>query len=156
LQVTWGSVEDYVAKYDRLPRRTTWGVEGEMARFGTKLARGERYSPFTLLYDHPERFVEYSRAFKGRSQMQWSPGLFKLLLPDRAERSDLQLASTPASDYEPWAALERPQFRAIDHARLHHLVLAAAGRGDRDLFRLLVRRIVARHWWRSVGHDVGG
>lgn len=157
VQATWGAVDEYVAKWGREPIRRPWGVEDELTKAGVKVARrGDRYSPFALASDHPDKFVEYCRAFKGKQQMRWSPGLFAHLLPDELERSDLELAETPARDYEAWAVLFKPELRAVDYARAHHLLLTLAGRGDRLAFVALVGKLRNRYSWLSSDHDVGG
>lgn len=157
VQATWGAVDEYVAKWGREPIRRPWGVEDEMTKAGVKVARREgRYSPFGLARDHPERFLEYARAFKGRQQMRWSPGLRRHLLPDEDERSDLQLAMAPAPEYVPWGLLSLDEVRAVDYARLHHRVMSLAGAGDREGFARLVECLHGRYAWLSSDHDVGG
>lgn len=156
LQATYGGVADYVAKFGREPVKRPWGAEDELARGHVKIARREgRYSPFALARDHPERFVEYLRAFKGRSQLQWSPGLRSLLLPSDGERSDMQLAQEAPKDYESWGMLSKEEFRAIDYARLHHRLMTLVGRGDRAGYVQLVESLRGRYAWLAADHDVG-
>lgn len=109
---TYGAVDDYIAKYGRLPNtsdKKAWGPESEMTKGYQK--RGRRIpglpvkhrSPFEILGDwgrsqNPRDaglFVEFARAFRGQQQLRWSPQLKARLLPDEAETSDAQLADAP-------------------------------------------------------------
>jgi hypothetical protein len=154
LDNTSEAIADYIAKWGREP---TWGVEDEMTKSHVKLARGEgRFTPFGLAGDHPDKFLEYARAFKGRQQMRWSKGLREHLLPSEVEVSDYKLASEPLPEYEPWALLSVEELRAVDYARLHHEVMEIAGEGDHVAFAALIQRLHSRFAWLSKDHDVGG
>ncbi len=103
---TYGAVDDYIAKYGQLPKKAAWGPESEMTKGYQKRGRlvggqsAKHRSPFEILGDwgrsqNPRDaalFIEYARAFRGRQQLRWSPGLRKSLLPDVADQSDLSLA----------------------------------------------------------------
>lgn len=156
-QPTYGAVADYVAKWGRAPERQPWGTEEEMTKGGVKLARrGDRYSPFSLVPEHRERFLEYVRAFKGRRQLVWSPGLRADLIPTEEEKSDLELAMIPPRDYEPWGLLSKEELRAVDYSRLHHRLMTLVGRDDHAGAAALVNALRSRYGWLSASHDVGG
>nr|MDQ2887761.1 protein rep [Chloroflexota bacterium] len=81
---TYGAVADYIAKFGHEPiSDRPWGIESEITKGHTKRGRVERhYTPFALLdaiADGHENLVpkwqEYARVFKGRKQLNYSPGL---------------------------------------------------------------------------------
>ena len=84
VQRTYGAVADYIAKYGRESAvDSPWGVEAEMTKGHIKQGRGsEHYTPFALLAavhdgreDLAPKFYEYAQVFKGRKQLNFSPGL---------------------------------------------------------------------------------
>jgi len=84
-----------------------WGIEHEMTKSHLKRGRPDRLTPFDLLREclrskrEPDRahlfshyarlFNEYADALKGCAQLDWSPGL-RRLIGLRPERSDEKLA----------------------------------------------------------------
>lgn len=81
-------VKEYIAKFGRLPRDAdSWTLEKELLRGHYKTAHGDdRFTPFALLDDYLFNgndhsgflFREYSRAFKGRKQLQASNLFWRL------------------------------------------------------------------------------
>ena len=115
LTVQDGSFADkYVSK---------WGLESEMTKGHSKIAKVGGMTPFALLENILETgdaqswvlFQEYASALKGKRQLVWSKGLRALLLPDVAERSDEQLASDEDLDSKAlfWASLSILEWRAV-------------------------------------------
>jgi len=102
-----------------------WGLEDELARGVVKVARGKKgYSPFALLREHGggkkwagSLFVEYTEAFKGKSQLRYSRNLRKVLGLGEDLKDD-EIMSLPEAESEylssvldkDWALVER--FRA--------------------------------------------
>jgi hypothetical protein len=82
---TFGAVQDYIIKFGKDPvTDKPWGVENEIVRGHLKQGRtSEHYTPFALLaaiYDTDRDdlrpiFLEYASCFKGRKQLNYSPGL---------------------------------------------------------------------------------
>jgi hypothetical protein len=76
-------VVEYVSKYGKMPRENGKKSMGdEVARGSAKRARGTNLSVYDILFaarDGDKRFenlfLEYVHATKGKSQLQWSPGL---------------------------------------------------------------------------------
>lgn len=75
---------DYLAKYaSKADTGSSWGFAEELTWSNIKVARGARFTPFTLLAAcdssdvgaAPALFQEYADAFKGRRQLYWSRGL---------------------------------------------------------------------------------
>ncbi|MBT9162746.1 MAG: hypothetical protein DDT27_01308 [Dehalococcoidia bacterium] len=81
-----------------------WGVAEELSLGGKKKGRSGR-TPFQLLADYAEGdigagylFQEYSRVFKGRKQLVWSPGLKDLA--GIKEMSDEKVAAEEVRRFE--------------------------------------------------------
>lgn len=74
-----------------------WDAADELTRGIAKNGRGDRYSPFDLLVAGEfGRFQEYARAFHGKRQLTWSPGLkghFAI-----GDRSDEEIAADDESN----------------------------------------------------------
>jgi hypothetical protein len=76
-------VVEYVSKYGKMPRETGNGSIGdEVARGSAKRARGTNFGVYDILFAArngdkrwEKLFLEYVHATKGKSQLQWSPGL---------------------------------------------------------------------------------
>lgn len=81
---TFGAVADYIAKFGHEPEsKTPWGVESEISKGHVKQARGkDGMTPFGLLAAATDGLAwaeplwrEYAGVFKGRKQLNYSPGL---------------------------------------------------------------------------------
>jgi hypothetical protein len=100
LTATRGAIADYIAKWGHEPKSDPWGAEAELSKGHLKKGRGmedAHLSPFGILQaisdGHTELepvFIEYCTAFKGRHQLQWTPGLKKRLNVE--EKTDKELA----------------------------------------------------------------
>jgi hypothetical protein len=110
LTVQDGSFADgYVSK---------WGLESEMTKGHSKVAKQGGLTPFALLQsvlDSGELFKEYAHSFKGKRQLVWSKHLRDLLLPDAQEQSDEVLAASESEDVSAvfWATLSIHEWRAV-------------------------------------------
>jgi hypothetical protein len=99
---TYGAVQDYITKYGHEPEGKPWGVESEMVKGHTKQGRGEQHwTPFGLLgaiadgfEELAPHFQEYAAVFKGRKQLNFSPG-FKACYQEE-EKTDEELAGSNA------------------------------------------------------------
>ena len=106
--------DDYVCK---------WGLESEMTKGHSKVAKQGGMTPFALLENILETgdcqswelFKEYSVAMKGKRQLVWSKGLRALLLHDVAEKTDVELACSEDSEVNAviWATLSVQEWRAV-------------------------------------------
>ena len=133
------------AKY--IAKGSGWGIADELTKANLKQARGGgRRSPFALLRDarHGDEragrlFVTYARAFKGRSQLQWSPGL-RAYLELCQELSDEQLAqAVPELDYK-LGTLTYTDWNVIVRHDLRAVVLEVARSGEWSDVQALVNR----------------
>lgn len=89
-----------LAKYaGKIDKNLTWGFPQELTWANIKSARGQRFTPFSLLSAcdsddvgaAPALFQAYADAFKGRRQLYWSKNL-RALLALEPERSDEDVA----------------------------------------------------------------
>ena len=96
---TFGAVADYIAKFGHEPEsKTPWGVESEVAKGHVKQARSkDGMTPFGLLAAATDGvpwaaplWQEFCRVFKGRKQLNYSPGLKALY--GVTEETDEELA----------------------------------------------------------------
>lgn len=95
---TYGAVQDYIAKFGHEPeQKLPWGVESEMVKGHIKQARGEDgATPFALLRAATDGLAwaeplwqEYCQQFKGKKQLNFSPGLKKLYGIDDDEDQEI-------------------------------------------------------------------
>lgn len=129
----WRWMAEYVAKWGREP---VWTLDYEIAKGNVKLGRQGGRTPFQLLADYMSGdeqagrlYQEYVKAFKGKAQLRWSPGMrdaFGL----GAAASDVEIAA--GGDEPAWllASLTLDQWREIERRELRGQVLAAAHAGD--------------------------
>lgn len=129
-------IAEYILKYGRLPQKTGWTVEHEITKQPTKKGRHAGRTPMQLLSDYGdgdklagELFVEYSVAFKGRHQLQWSRGLRELLGMNETEKTDEELANEETEPASILAILTRKDWQVIvgNDARAELLDIAATG-----------------------------
>ncbi len=147
VQQTDGAVMDYVAKWGREPASRPWGPEDEITKAHLKRARvsddaqdaARRYSPFDLLRQvlatgeisgPGALFCEYVWAFKGRSQLRWTPELRKRLLPHEKEESDEEIARRHDADALLLGSLSLEVWRVVLQADARAQVLVAAATGE--------------------------
>lgn len=109
-----------------LSKHGTWSLGQELSKSHIKKAKNESMSPFDFLRKYLEEenekylklFKEYAECFKGKRQVQWSPGLKERYLI--IEKTDEQLATeqTEQADilgmltYEDWKVILRKDARA--------------------------------------------
>ncbi len=126
LTVQDGSFADkYVSK---------WGLESEMTKGHSKIAKVGGMTPFALVENVLETgdaqswalFQEYDKALKGKRQLVWSKGLRALLLQGVAEKSDEELANEEDPDVQAvfWASLSVQEWKAILHYKYRAVFLA--------------------------------
>jgi len=126
LTVQDGSFADkYVSK---------WGLESEMTKGHSKIAKAGGMTPFALVENVLETgdaqswalFQEYDKALKGKRQLVWSKGLRALLLQGVAEKSDEELANEEDPDVQAvfWASLSVQEWKAILHYKYRAVFLA--------------------------------
>jgi len=146
---------EYINKYgddgELLKRRqgekagqaVTWDAADELTKANIKRGRGQNRKPFQLLQDAADGceesarlYREYVAAFKGRSQLQWSPGLKAAVGVD--EVSDEEMAeqagdavmvlAIPRRLWQPFASAVRCKRGGASRASL----LQLAERGGLD------------------------
>ena len=126
LTVQDGSFADkYVSK---------WGLESEMTKGHSKIAKVGGMTPFALVENVLETgdaqswalFQEYDKALKGKRQLVWSKGLRALLLQGVAEKSDEELANEEDPDVQAvfLASISVLEWKAILHYKYRAIFLA--------------------------------
>lgn len=147
---------------DEAERR--WGIAGELTRANTKRskARGGR-TPFQLLADYTDGdkqagalFVEFSKVFRGRKQLQWSNGLRSRLLPDTEDLTDEEIAQTVSAEDELIGSIQQ-WWPLIIHFKLRGQVLQAARAGGIDAIHALVapyEPLYSLHSLRKIPNEV--
>jgi hypothetical protein len=170
LKRTYGAVADYIAKYGHEPAvEHPWGVESELTKGHIKQGRQDvHYTPFALLSaiaDGVTRFEplfqEYARVFKGRKQLNCSPGLKSRYAEE--EKSDEELAEESQDhDAFPVVEIEKEPWTQVvaTNVRGHLLEQARAGRVGDCLAGLSELGIDARpsdltHWRVSTPKGMG-
>lgn len=146
-QDTYAAVSNYVAKYGKDPK---WGVDAEVAKAVVKRARGERLTPFGMLEkglagddSYRDKFRAFCVAFKGKSQLRWSPGLRKLLLGDEQERTDEEIAAASGEDGVVLGALSLDQWQLVLGNDVRGELLHVASSGDWDAVLQFVEGLTA-------------
>jgi hypothetical protein len=116
---TKGAIADYIAKFGKEPKdpKHVWGPEAELSKGHLKKGHNpseedEHLTPFGILRairkgraELEPVFVEYAAAFKRRHQLQWSPGLKKLL--EVNEKTDEELAEEKQEQAPPILAIDK-------------------------------------------------
>jgi len=165
---------DYVAKFGTEPQGDSggrWGPASELTKGHTK--GGRRFSgvtPFGLLemiargevLAHVDRetgavreidpaavFGEYARAFKGRRQLYWTPGLAARLGLDEGA-ADEAIAADEAPGDTVVCQLDAPEWAVVVAHEARGDVLAAAERGGAGAVAALVSDLRARRQTHSA------
>lgn len=134
LRVGDSYVQEYLAKYDRLPQKTGWTIEHELTKGATKKSALHGRTPYELLmlYGAGDKragalWMEFARAFKGVHQLQWSRGLKALL--GVAEKSDQEIALEQLEPADELAELTFEEWKIVvgNDVRAELLNVAAAG-----------------------------
>lgn len=128
-----GSIAQYVAKYGREPR---WGVGRELAKNAHKRGRGSHLTPWQLLSLARDGdavalalFLDYVAAFKGRRQLQWSPGLRAAFALPEPVTDDAAAVSEP-DGAEDVCQITDDEWWVVRLHRAESDVLAIAARGS--------------------------
>lgn len=112
----WRWMAEYVAKWGREP---LWSLPYEVAKGNVKLGRSGGRSPNQLLADYiagdkqaGALWVEYVNAFKGKSQLRWSPGL-RDVFGLGAAKSDQEIAAGGDEPSRLLATLSLDEWRVV-------------------------------------------
>jgi len=135
---THGSVADYVAKFGREPLHTPWGAATEITKGHLKRGHSEEHlTPFAMLWlisqGHDELkpvFKEYAQWFKGKHQLVWSAGLRSLLLENKKEKTDEEIAQEPEKEEILLGQLTHTQWSTILANDARGKLLEVARSGD--------------------------
>jgi hypothetical protein len=151
-------VYDYLAKYGKLPKKTRWTLDRELAKSAVKKAHGDGATPWQLLTaygDGDQRagvlFQEYARVFKGRNQLTWSRGLRDELGLGN-EDSDEAVAAELPPEVHLLAELNPVQWRKLLHLSrdIRGEVLQVAASGDRGA---LSRFLAGHRIYLEIEHE---
>lgn len=140
-------IAEYVAKFGREPREMEWGIEHELANAASKKAHADGLTPFQLLecYDIGDKraerlFVEYAEAMAKHHQLQWSPGLRKLLvMPEPVEDEQLTLIEDTPGSYTA-VEIDRANWNQVLLYDLRGALLWLVAVGDWTTLRALLRK----------------
>ena len=129
---------EYVAKWDKEPKKNPWGIEDELTKSLVKsgqidhmsfwqivewMVRTGEYTPVLLIR-------EYSKAMKGKRSIVFSSGLRDYLKIGQ-DKTDLEIAKEQEEDAYILAELEREVWKAIVRLGLRGKLLEIADSGDR-------------------------
>jgi hypothetical protein len=136
------NVREYVAKFGRMPKETSWTVEHELTKAPAKKGRIGGRTPFQLLHDYKHKgdrkagklFQEHARAMKGRKQLVWSRGLRERLglAKTEAEAEAAEAAEAAAEAERELLRLSRFEWRQVVMQSKRAELLLVAATGDRD------------------------
>lgn len=153
-----GDIASYIAKFGRLPaeKANEWTLAHEVAKAPVKSGRAGSRAPFDLLADYAEGdrqagalFVEYVRAFSGKSQLTWSRGLRDLLGMGKAE-GDQDLSSDTPDAPAVLAVVPREIWKGIVRAGMIGIILDAANNISDERFIRWFSQIRA-----AIEYDIG-
>ncbi len=148
---SFGSVQEYVDKWGKMPERRKWSSADELTRWYRKKGRNKGFSPFELARaygDTPESdtaarqlywalFSEYAAAFSRKAQLYWSSGLRDLL--SLSPSSDSSLFDSPLSSDESDLVYFPPSdFAGVRHFKTLPHLHSVADRGNVSLARAVV------------------
>lgn len=149
---SWALLDDYITKGGTvLPKNTAkWTMAEETTKSQFKKAHAEGLTPWDLLIeafcgipDSGALFVEYVEATKGRSSLQWTPGL-KDKTAVSGDEDDLASQDESALDEILLMSLEIEQWREVVQTQAIGVLLDAANTGDpakvKDVLREVSRR----------------
>jgi hypothetical protein len=127
----WCDASDYLAKQDESRH---WGADRELAKASSKAGRAKGKHPFGLLADAAEgnrvagaKYLEYTKAMFGKSQLFWSNGLKAKVGIDDLE--DKEVAKEMRDKADVLGRLSLIQWRRIRSAEQRSQLLEAAETG---------------------------
>ena len=102
-----------------LSKHGTWSLEQELSKSHIKKAKNDSMTPFDFLREYLTTedkrylnlFQEYAECFKGKKQIQWSPGLKKLFVVE--EKSDDQLAKEKVEEADILGMLSCDEWKQV-------------------------------------------
>ncbi len=149
----WDTLDDYVTKSGRvLPASgEKWGIAEEATMSQLKKSHADGKTPWDLLIESfcgvPEAgalFVEYARSIKGRSGLQWSPGLKARLGVDTDEDAEVLSDEEYPGDIL-LLALSVDEWRAVVNTQAVGILLDTASAGDPGALGNLMGRIIQKN-----------
>ena len=153
-------VQDYVAKFGKMPSKSEWDAVAEITKAIVKKGKRKGFTPFMLLELATrgskvagELFQEYARVFKGKIQLRWSNGLKKLMGIE--EISDLQAAEAAdeAGSLEVVATISPSQWYNIVATKNRANVLIAANELSRQAFLLYLASFEDNYLYRAENNE---
>jgi hypothetical protein len=125
IKKAYGTVEDYLSKYGHGPR---WDIGAELTKGhlkrGRTIAGLKHLTPWELLAAAVAGdvrcgalFAEFVEHFSGKAQLYWSPGLRALLLPEKEDATDQELAAASLPDDNEVGAIPERSWGAIRRAK---------------------------------------
>jgi len=139
-------IGEYVAKFGKMPRAGVSVDAAEMTGRNTKICREGNYSINELLFraasDKQARglFVEYAKATKGRSQLQWSRGL-KDLLNIEIIRDEIAAQGIETQTDRILASIDFDTWRNLAGMGLLPQLMTIANLGDENKVNWLLERV---------------
>lgn len=150
LKTTDSAIRDYIVKWGHEPINTGWTPAHEITKQVSKKAAKDGKTPTQLLYDYWEGdmearklWKEYAMTFKGKHQLQWTPGLRKFLKMGE-EKTDEELAEAVPKDAVLLATLTRDQWQGVLWANCVGEILEKAGYMSEENFALYLADITTK------------
>lgn len=141
------AAKDYILKYGKMPLVTDFkGQTDEITRGTTKTARRGNLTPWDMLFMAPDNrrmrglFLEFADSTKGRSQLQWSRGLKKLLDIDTI-RDELACEGVETETDRILAQIPVELWRYIAERGYLPQVMTYANTGEEKKVRTLIAQI---------------
>ena len=115
------STGDYLAKQDSSKH---WGADREMAKASSKIGKSSGLHPFAFLTEEhkdSDKWIEFTKAIKGKSQLFWSRGLKDKF--NIEEKTDEQLAEEENDEADLLGMLTLDQWKLIrQHNKRTHIL----------------------------------
>lgn len=110
--------DQYIGKWGETIK-SKWGIDNEMTKTNTKQGRAGSLTPFDFLrlvvedgdLKYTDKFIEYSHAMKGKTQLKWSKGLKGMF--DVEDKTDQQIAEEKEEPADRLGGLEWKQWKYI-------------------------------------------
>lgn len=147
----WASLDDYLTKQgSAMPKQADkWGVAEEMSKAQRKKSRAGGVNVWDMLILHyagvkpyGQLFLEYFEATKGKSMMQWSPGLLARLNVTEQNEDDM-LQQEPEPGDLLLVSLSSEQWRVVLDAAAEGQLLDVAATGDYEKVATFLSQINA-------------
>jgi len=154
----WDTLDDYVTKSGSvLPASgEKWGIAEEVTMGQLKKSHADGKTPWDLLIEYfcgipssGELFQEYVEATRGKSSLQWTPGLKARLGVDTDETAEVLTDEEYPGDIL-LLTLSVDEWRAVVNTQAIGILLDTASKGDPKMVTDFMKRV----WEKNEGQKV--